>query len=131
VNASLVMRYGMNMTLRAGLLTSLVSAVGIVAFAPDAKNMMSTLALLSSTFFFGVGLTSANASMGAISLFRHQAGAASAVYGFTHALLASLVGAVAGGLYAGRLIEPALIVLACSFLAISGLLLIPRTGVST
>ena len=131
VNASLVMRYGTNMTLRAGLLTSLASAVGIVALAPDAKNMMPTLAVLSSTFFFGVGLTSANASMGAISLFRHQAGAASAVYGFTHALLASLVGAVAGGLYAGRLIEPALIVLACSFLAISGLLLIPRTGVST
>ena len=130
VNASLVMRYGMNVTLRAGLLISLASAVGIVVLAPEAKNVMTILALLSSTFFFGVGLTSANASMGAISLYRNQAGAASAVYGFTHALLASFVGAVAGGLYAGRLIEPALIVLACSLLAISGLLLIPRKKIA-
>ena len=130
VNASLVMRYGMNVTLRAGLLISLASAVGIVVLAPEAKNVMTILALLSSTFFFGVGLTSANASMGAISLYRNQAGAASAVYGFTHALLASFVGAVAGGLYAGRLIEPALIVLACSLLAISGLLLIPRKEIA-
>lgn len=126
VNASLVMRYGMHVTLKAGLFTSLASAVCIAALAPAASQHMLALALLSSSFFFGVGLTSANASMGAISLFRGQAGAASAVYGFTHALLASLVGAIAGGLYTGRLLEPALIVLACSLLAMSGLRLIPR-----
>jgi DHA1 family bicyclomycin/chloramphenicol resistance-like MFS transporter len=61
--------------------------------------------------------------MGAISLFRERAGAASAVYGFTHALLASAIGALAGELYSGRLIEPALIILACALLAISGLAL--------
>ena len=126
VNASLVMRYGMDITLRAGLVISLASAAGITLLAPVAKQYMPTLAFLSSTFFFGVGLTAANASMGAISLFRSQAGAASAVYGFTHALLASLVGALAGVLYAGRLLEPALILLTCSLLAISALWLIPR-----
>ena len=126
VNASLVMRYGMDRTLRAGLLTSLVSAVCILALAPEAQKHMVILALLSSTFFFGVGLTSANASMGAISLFRNQAGAAPAVYGFTHAMLASLLGAIAGGLYAGRLLEPALVILACALLATSGLWLISR-----
>ena len=125
-NASLVMRYGMDRTLRAGLLTSLVSAVCIVGLAAEAQKHMVILALLSSTFFFGVGLTSANASMGAISLFRNQAGAASAVYGFTHAMLASLLGAIAGGLYAGRLLEPALVILACALLATSGLWLISR-----
>jgi DHA1 family bicyclomycin/chloramphenicol resistance-like MFS transporter len=126
VNASLVMRYGMDITLRAGLIISLASAAAITLLAPVAKQYMPTLAFLSSTFFFGVGLTAANASMGAISLFRSQAGAASAVYGFTHALLASLVGALAGVLYAGRLLEPALILLTCSLLAISALWLIPR-----
>ena len=126
VNASLVMRYGMDRTLRAGLLTSLVSAMCIVGLAAEAQKHMVILALLSSTFFFGVGLTSANASMGAISLFRNQAGAASAVYGFTHAMLASLLGAIAGGLYAGRLLEPALVILACALLATSGLWLISR-----
>ncbi len=125
-NASLVMRYGMDKTLRAGLLTSLVSAMCIVGLAAEAQKHMVILALLSSTFFFGVGLTSANASMGAISLFRNQAGAASAVYGFTHAMLASLLGAIAGGLYAGRLLEPALVILACALLATSGLWLISR-----
>ena len=126
VNASLVMRYGMDKTLRAGLITSLVSAVCIAFLATNAQDHIPYLAFLSSTFFFGVGLTAANASMGAISLFQSQAGAASAVYGFTHALLASLVGAIAGGLYTGRLLEPALIVLSCSLIAIGGLWLIPR-----
>jgi DHA1 family bicyclomycin/chloramphenicol resistance-like MFS transporter len=78
------------------------------------------MAGLSALFFLGVGLTAANASMGAISLFRAQAGAASAVYGFTHALLASIVGAVAGALYRGRLLEPALVILSCSIIAILG-----------
>ena len=71
-------------------------------------------------------VTAANASMGAISLFPQLAGSASAVYGFTHALLASGVGVVAGRLYAGRLLEPALIMLGCAVLALSGLLLTPR-----
>ena len=91
------------------------------------------MAMLSSLFFLGVGLTSANASMGAISLFRERAGAASAVYGFTHALMASAIGALAGELYRGSLIEPALIILACAVLAISGLALtrLPQTAQNT
>ncbi len=87
-------------------------------------NLTIMLAALSSIFFLGVGLTSSNASMGAISLYAHRAGSASAVYGFTHALLASAVGAMAGLLYQGRLLEPALIMLGCAMLAFSGLWLI-------
>jgi len=78
------------------------------------------MAALSSLFFLGVGLTAANASMGAISLYRERAGAASAVYGFTHALLAAAIGAFAGSLYQGRLIEPAMIILICAIIAVAG-----------
>ena len=123
INARVVVRYGLDNTLRAGLLISLTSALAIALLSPNAAQFMSVMALLSCLFFLGVGLTSANASMGAISLFRERAGAASAVYGFTHALLASAIGALAGELYRGRLIEPALIILACAVLAISGLAL--------
>ena len=126
INAKVVMRYGMDQTLRVGLLISLASAASIAALAPDASQYVYTLGMLSSLFFLGVGLTAANASMGAVSLFPQLAGSASAVYGFTHALLASGVGVVAGRLYAGRLLEPALIMLGCAVLALSGLLLTPR-----
>ena len=124
VNARVVMRWGMDKTLRAGLAISFCAALSIAGLAPFASHYPLALAGLSSTFFFGVGLTAANASMGAISLFRHQAGAASAVYGFTHALLAATVGAGAGWIYRGQLIEPALVMLACSGCALIGLLLI-------
>ena len=123
INARVVVRYGLYNTLRAGLLISLTSALAIALLSSNAAHFMPVMALLSCLFFLGVGLTAANASMGAISLFRERAGAASAVYGFTHALLASAIGALAGELYRGRLIEPALIILACAVLAISGLAL--------
>ncbi|MFL2501356.1 MAG: multidrug effflux MFS transporter [Luminiphilus sp.] len=123
INARVVVRYGLDHTLRTGLLISLASAIAIALLSPNAAQFMAVMALLSCLFFLGVGLTAANASMGAISLFRERAGAASAVYGFTHALLASAIGALAGELYRGRLIEPALIILACALLAISGLAL--------
>lgn len=126
INAKIVMRYGMDQTLKAGLLVSLASAACIAAMAPYASEYVYTLGMLSSLFFLGVGLTAANASMGAISLFPQLAGSASAVYGFTHALLASGVGVAAGKLYAGRLLEPALIMLGCAVLALLGLLLTPR-----
>ena len=120
INAKVVMHYGLDKTLRAGLLISLCSAISIASLAPWASQYLYTMACLSSLFFLGVGLTAANASMGAISLFRMQAGAASAVYGFTHALLASMIGAMAGALYQGRLLEPALVILSCSIIAILG-----------
>ena len=96
INARLVMRFGMNQTLKAGLAISLLCAGVIVVLSANASDYLYVMAALSSIFFLGVGLTSSNASMGAISLYAHRAGSASAVYGFTHALLASAVGAVAG-----------------------------------
>ncbi len=133
INARIVVRYGLDSTMRVGLCVSLTSAFVIALLSPNAAQFTPVMALLSCLFFLGVGLTSANASMGAISLFRKRAGAASAVYGFTHALLASATGALAGKLYRGSLIEPALIVLACAVLAISGLALTraPQTAQKT
>ena len=128
INARLVMRFGMNQTLKAGLSISLLSAVVIVLLSGKASDYLYAMAALSSTLFLGVGLTASNASMGAISLYAHRAGSASAVYGFTHALLASAVGAVAGLLYEGRLLEPALIMLGCAMLAFSGLWLVHWRG---
>jgi DHA1 family bicyclomycin/chloramphenicol resistance-like MFS transporter len=120
------MRFGMNQTLKTGLTISLLSAALIVLLSAKASAYLYIMAALSSIFFLGVGLTASNASMGAISLYANRAGTASAVYGFTHALLASAVGALAGLLYQGRLLEPALIMLGCAVLAFSGLWLIHR-----
>ena len=124
INARLVMRFGMDQTLTAGLTISLLAALLIVLLSANASAHRYVMAILSSIFFLGVGLTASNASMGAISLFRNKAGSASAVYGFTHALLASAVGSLAGLLYQGRLLEPALIMLGCATLAFCGLWLV-------
>ena len=124
INSRVVLRLGMTRTLKMGLTISVCAAMAIVLLAPDAKHFLYTMAALSSIFFLGVGLTASNASMGAISLYPTRAGSASAVYGFTHALLASSIGAVAGALYQGRLLEPALLILACAITALSGTLLI-------
>ena len=124
INARLVMRFGMDHTLKAGVTISLLSALLIALLSANASAHLYAMAALSSIFFLGVGLTASNASMGAISQFANKAGSASAVYGFTHALLASAIGAVAGLLYQGRLLEPALIMLGCAILAFSGLWLV-------
>ena len=128
INAQIVVRFGLDATLRAGLLISLFTAAIIAALAPIAGQLLAIMAALSSLFFLGVGLTAANASMGAISLYRERAGAASAVYGFTHAFLAAGVGAIAGALYRGRLIEPALIILICAIIAVAGFVLARLTA---
>ena len=126
INARIVLRLGMIRTLKLGLAISLYSATAMVILAPDAKLVPYTMAVLSSMFFLGVGLTASNASMGAISLYPERAGSASAVYGFTHALLAAVIGAFAGALYQGRLLEPAMLTLACAISAFSGILLLGR-----
>ena len=123
INARVVVRFGLDATLRTGLLISLLTAAIITILAPSAEQFLALMAGLSSLFFLGVGLTSANASMGAISLYTERAGAASAVYGSTHALLAAAIGAVAGTLYRGRLIEPAMITLICAIIAVGGFIL--------
>ncbi len=123
INARVVVRFGLDATLRTGLLISLLTAAIITILAPSAEQFLALMAGLSSLFFLGVGLTSANASMGAISLYTDRAGAASAVYGSTHALLAAAIGAVAGTLYRGRLIEPAMITLICAIIAVGGFIL--------
>jgi DHA1 family bicyclomycin/chloramphenicol resistance-like MFS transporter len=79
------------------------------------------LAVSSCLIFFGIGLTSANAAMGAVSVFPKSAGAASAVYGFLHSVIAALVGFLAGIYYDGSLIPTANIMLVCGAIALLGL----------
>jgi hypothetical protein len=58
--------------------------------------------------------------MGAVSLYPHKAGAASAVYGSVHSVASATVGAIAGAIYSGRMLEPILIMFICSFGALIG-----------
>ena len=64
--------------------------------------------------------------MGAVSLYPHKAGAASAVYGCIHSLSSATVGAIAGLMYAGRLLEPVALILLCSVGGLVGSTLIYR-----
>jgi len=59
--------------------------------------------------------------MGAVSLYPHKAGAASAVYGSVHSVASAIVGVIAGATYSGRMFEPILIMLVCSFGALIGI----------
>ena len=55
INARVVMHYGLDTTLRAGLLISLCSAISIASLAPWASQYLYTMACLSALFFLGVG----------------------------------------------------------------------------
>ena len=65
--------------------------------------------------------------MGAVSLFAHKAGAASAVYGSIHAFSSATMGAIAGILYNGRLVEPIALMAVCSLLGFVGAVAVKRT----
>ena len=91
-----------------------------LTLATNAASVPMALATLSTTFFFGIGLISANASMGAVSLFAHKAGAASAVYGSIHALSSACMGAIAGAIYQGAMFEPIALMTLCSTLGFAG-----------
>lgn len=125
-SAQLVTVWGQDQTLFIGASLCVVVSVLALTLADNAANLPISLAALSTTFFFGIGLISANASMGAVSLFAHKAGAASAVYGSIHALSSASVGALAGVLYAGRLVEPVALMAFCSLLGFFGAIGVKR-----
>ena len=120
----LVMRLGTNNTLAIGMLITMVASVSQWLGTIADTLPIETLAMSSFGIFFGIGLTSANASMGAVSLFPKTAGAASAVFGFVHATIAAASGFLTGQLYDGTLVPTASVMLACSVI---GLLGIPLT----
>ena len=126
-SAQLVTIWGQDQTLFVGATLCVVVSVLALTVAGNAGSLPIVLAALSTTFFFGIGLISANASMGAVSLFAHKAGAASAVYGSIHALSSATMGAIAGILYNGRLVEPIALMAVCSLLGFVGAVAVKRT----
>ena len=117
----LVMRLGTDNTLTIGVILSLLASATQWWAAPEGTANVAILAASSFSVFFGIGLTSANAAMGAVSLFPHTAGAASAVFGFVHATIAAATGFIAGRFYDGTLVPTATIMLMCAFVGLLGI----------
>ena len=126
LSSRLVMKWGQDKTLHRGTLVCAVSNLLVLLLTLYMPSSTISYAGLSILFFFGIGLIAPNASMGAVSLYPHKAGAASAVYGCVHSLSSATVGAIAGLLYAGRLLEPVALMLLCSVGALLGSALIHR-----
>ena len=117
----LVMRLGTDNTLTVGVIVSLLASAMQWWAAPAGADNVIILVASSFSVFFGIGLTSANAAMGAVSLFPHTAGAASAVFGFVHATIAAATGFIAGRFYDGTLVPTATIMLMCAFVGLLGI----------
>lgn len=126
LSSRLVIKWGQDKTLHGGAFVCMTTNALVFLLTLYLPSFIVGFAGLSILFFFGIGLISANASMGAVSLYPHKAGAASAIYGCVHSLSSAVVGAIAGILYAGRLLEPVSLMLLCSFGALLGSTLIHR-----
>ncbi len=117
----LVIHIGMDNTLALGMALTFGAAMGQWLFANADTLRTEALAACSFTLFFGIGLTSANAAMGAVSLFPQVAGAASAIFGFVHAVVAAATGFLAGQLYDGTLLPTTSIMFASSAVGLLGI----------
>ncbi len=131
LSSRLVMRLGADNTMAFGCILSAVAASVLVFSATRADLHTIPLALSSTFIFAGIGLTSANATMGAISLFPETAGSASAAYGFVHAIVSALIGYIAGVFYDGSLAPTAIITLICTLTALVGIWLTRSIPAST
>ncbi|MGD2008597.1 MAG: multidrug effflux MFS transporter [Cellvibrionales bacterium] len=116
-----VMRLGLNRTLALGTTLSLAAAIGQWLAASSTHPPMLELAAWSFALFLGVGFTAANSAMGAVSLFPQNAGASSAVFGFTHSVTAAGAGLIAGQLYDGTLVPTASVILVSALVGFLGL----------
>jgi len=117
----IVIHLGINRTLALGTTLSLLGALGQSLGASLNDTPIVLLAGCSFVMFLGVGFTSANATMGALSLFPDHAGSASAVFGFTQSSVAALVGVYAGHLYDGSLVSVTSVMLVCAGVGMLGL----------
>lgn len=120
-SSRLVLKWGADRTLRRGAFICALSTTMALTALLNSEPTQLLLALISILFFFGVGLIAPNASMGAVSLYPHKAGSASAVYGSVHSVASATVGAIAGATYSGRMLEPIVIMFVCSLGALIGI----------
>ena len=125
-SSRLVLKWGADRTLRRGAFVCTLSTTFALLTLINPEATKELLALISILFFFGVGLIAPNASMGAVSLYPHKAGAASAVYGSVHSVASATVGAIAGATYSGRMLEPISIMFICSLGALIGIAITRR-----
>lgn len=120
-SSRLVPHLGPDNTMRGGTLLSTLSAMVLVSAAAAPPVSAAVAGGASFALFLGIGLTFANAMMGAVSLYPQTAGAASAAYGFIHAISAAAVGVLAGRYYDGTLLPTVVIMLGCCGVACVGL----------
>jgi DHA1 family bicyclomycin/chloramphenicol resistance-like MFS transporter len=125
-SSRLVLKWGQDRTLRRGAFICAISTTLALTSLTLSGSDPLLLAVISTLFFFGVGLIAPNASMGAVSLYPHKAGAASAVYGSIHSVASAAVGALAGATYSGRMLEPIAIMFCCSLGALIGIFVLRR-----
>ena len=125
-SSRLVLKWGQDRTLRRGAFICATSTTLALTSLTLSGSDPLLLAVISTLFFFGVGLIAPNASMGAVSLYPHKAGAASAVYGSIHSVASAAVGALAGATYSGRMLEPIAIMFCCSLGALIGIFVLGR-----
>ena len=125
-SSRLVLKWGQDRTLRRGAFICATSTTLALTSLTLSSSDPLLLAVISTLFFFGVGLIAPNASMGAVSLYPHKAGAASAVYGSIHSVASAAVGALAGATYSGRMLEPIVIMFCCSLGALIGIFVLRR-----
>lgn len=126
LSAQLVLKWGRDKTLKRGAFICATATTLALLSLINSESPHIFLAIISMIFFFGVGLIAPNASMGAVSLYPHKAGAASAVYGSVHSVASATVGALAGATYAGRMLEPILIMFICSLGALIGIAILHK-----
>lgn len=122
----LVTRLGSMTTMTLGCVISAVAGLAQLLLAIYSENVIA-IGIAAFLIFFGIGLTSANASMGAVGLYRERAGAASAVYGFTHGIIAASVGYISGLVYDGTLVSTAIVIAVALVASLCGLFLVNVT----
>lgn len=97
-----------------GFAMGILFSVGVLFLLLQFNYLSLPLLLISMFFVFAVGgMTMSNTQAAAISLFRSQAGSASAIFGLLQTGSAALTGTLAGYFYAGTALPLALIIAAC------------------
>ena len=125
----LLPRQGMQRTIGAGAL--LQSGAGVSMATLALLGVHAPLAITVPMFFYGVshGMVQPTAQSGAVAPFPRNAGAASALLGFTMMLIAASVGAWIGASHDGTVYPLTLTIAACSLTtAVVALTLVRRHG---
>jgi DHA1 family bicyclomycin/chloramphenicol resistance-like MFS transporter len=92
----LVMRIGLDRTAGFGAVALAVSAVFMIFAALDGRALPATLTIGSSIYLFGLGLLLSQLIAAALTPFPRQAGAASALIGFSQQCASAIMSAAVG-----------------------------------